>query len=700
MTKRNIQWYGWKPDLMDKRDRKYAAPRAVLEALPPSADLSGQCPPVYDQGALGSCHDDKTEVLTERGWKLFCDVPLGEKLATVSKDGNVFFVVPERLVSFEYKGPMFYVDRENLNFCVTPDHKMFVRRWDESKRTLSSTYQLTQMKNIGWYSGLMSSAKTDNSEIETISIDGVDHKRKHYRTDKVVPANLWLNFLGFYLAEGTLCPHRDESGKQLHYKIQIATGGVARKEQYCLGLLTQMAKCGLIASPCVLKDRITLENKQIYEAIRGYGLEGIHSPFKFVPDFVFGLGSNNISALLEGHAMGDGCEQKGHLSYYTSSIRLADDLQRLVFLSGGWCAIAVRPPRASQMTDGRIVRGRFPEYRVGTRDRKGLSLDREIVSQIPYEGMVYCAEVSPYHTLVTRRNGKMLISGNCTANAIGAAFQFEQMKQDASKAFVPSRLFVYWNERDIEGSIDDDSGAEIRDGIKSVVSQGVCPETMWPYDINRFRDKPPDACYADALRNQVESYLRIEQDSANGVSLLDQMRGCIASGYPFVFGFTVYDSFESSEVERTGVLNMPKPNEGVCGGHAVLAVGYDDATKRFKVRNSWGEKWGIVGYFTIPYEYLIDPDLAADMWTIRFVEIDATPDPVPTPDPEHKWPCDMSLFMPATKAFVDGAVSHADRIRVVSRTQIGPSADGMLEAGFRGLQDYLNRVEAVRQRKG
>lgn len=203
--------------------------------------------------------------------------------------------------------------------------------------------------------------------------------------------------------------------------------------------------------------------------------------------------------------------------------------------------------------------------------------------------------------------------GSCTANAIGAAFEFEQMKQDTGKAFLPSRLFIYYNERVMEHTANTDSGAQIRDGIKSVVKLGVCPETQWPYDIARFTRKPTVPCYTTALNNQVLSYQRL-------VQTLGQMKGCLAAGYPFVFGFSVYESFESPTVARTGVLNLPGPNEAQVGGHAVMAVGYDDRQQRFLVRNSWGAKWGQQGYFTMPYAYLTDNNLADDFWTIRLVE--------------------------------------------------------------------------------
>jgi C1A family cysteine protease len=201
--------------------------------------------------------------------------------------------------------------------------------------------------------------------------------------------------------------------------------------------------------------------------------------------------------------------------------------------------------------------------------------------------------------------------GSCTANAIGGAIEFDRLKQGLPD-FVPSRLFIYYNERVIEGTVELDSGAMLRDGIKSVASQGVCPEPEWPYDISKFAVKPSAQAYEDAESDRAVSYQSLIQD-------LNQMRGCLASGYPFIFGFTVYESFESDAVTQTGHVPMPGPIERAVGGHAVMAVGYDDVSQTFLVRNSWGTGWGIAGYFTMPYTYLIQPGLASDLWTIRIV---------------------------------------------------------------------------------
>jgi C1A family cysteine protease len=157
-----------------------------------------------------------------------------------------------------------------------------------------------------------------------------------------------------------------------------------------------------------------------------------------------------------------------------------------------------------------------------------------------------------------------------------------------------------------------DSGAMIRDGIKSVASDGVCPEPEWPYNIVKFTRRPTAQCYKDAKLDRAISYQRLVTD-------VNQMKGCLASGYPFVFGFTVYESFESPTVGKTGHAPMPRHGERAVGGHAVMAVGYDHAKQWFVVRNSWGAGWGMKGYFTLPFAYLIQPGLAQDLWTIRLV---------------------------------------------------------------------------------
>ena len=201
--------------------------------------------------------------------------------------------------------------------------------------------------------------------------------------------------------------------------------------------------------------------------------------------------------------------------------------------------------------------------------------------------------------------------GSCTGNAIAGAMEYERDRQGLSD-FVPARLFIYYNERAMEGTVSSDSGAVIRDGIKVVNKDGVRPESLWPYDIGVFAVKPPKRCYVAAVTDRAVQYLAIQT--------LGDLKDAVCSNLAVVFGFTVYESFQSPAVAQTGVMPMPKPGEATVGGHAVMAVGYSDPKGQVIVRNSWGASWGDAGYFYMPYAYLIDDNLADDFWTIRLVK--------------------------------------------------------------------------------
>ena len=198
--------------------------------------------------------------------------------------------------------------------------------------------------------------------------------------------------------------------------------------------------------------------------------------------------------------------------------------------------------------------------------------------------------------------------GSCTGNSIAGATEFA-FRKDGKKTDDLSRLFIYYQERASEGTISQDSGAQIRDGIKAIATYGIPPESVWPYDTAKFTKKPSVKAYKAAVPNKVTKYLRVVTK--------DDMLNALASGYTFVLGFTVYESFESEEVAKTGVVPMPSPDEKSLGGHAVYCVGYDLDKNVFIVANSWGTGWGDQGYFYIPIEYLTNTNLAEDFWCIQ-----------------------------------------------------------------------------------
>merc|ERR1711959_145473 len=207
--------------------------------------------------------------------------------------------------------------------------------------------------------------------------------------------------------------------------------------------------------------------------------------------------------------------------------------------------------------------------------------------------------------------------GSCTANALGACFQFLELEESVAASWVPSRLFIYYNERQMEGTVPTDSGAQIRDGVKSLNSKGVRPESDWPYIEAKFAQRPTDACYKTAKRDRVLRYRRVKQD-------LYHLKHVLAtSKRPIAFGFSVYESFESPDVAKTGRMPMPDVStERQLGGHAVCAVGYSDADSAFIVRNSWGASWGDNGYFLMPYKFITDPDFASDFWVLDTAIVD------------------------------------------------------------------------------
>lgn len=202
-------------------------------------------------------------------------------------------------------------------------------------------------------------------------------------------------------------------------------------------------------------------------------------------------------------------------------------------------------------------------------------------------------------------------TSSCTAHALTGAYELMQRK-GGKPAVELSRLFLYWNERVMEKSTNRDSGAMIRDGIKSLTKQGCCDESLWAFNESAVCLRPVVNCYTEALNHQLKNYQRL--------NILNDMLSCLADGFPFVFGFSVYESFESDEVAKTGIMPIPEDKERLLGGHAILCCGYNITKRQLIIKNSWSAEWGQAGYFMMPFDIVTNRNFSDDFWSFREVE--------------------------------------------------------------------------------
>jgi hypothetical protein len=203
--------------------------------------------------------------------------------------------------------------------------------------------------------------------------------------------------------------------------------------------------------------------------------------------------------------------------------------------------------------------------------------------------------------------------GSCTSNAIVGALEY-LIRRETGTATDLSRLFVYYNQRLWDDCVRDDAGAAIATGIRVLARLGVPTEKSWPYDRNLFAVQPPEEAYREASQLRVIDWWSVGLDPRN-------VRGCLAAGFPVVFGTRCTESF--MHPPPGGIVPMPGPGESANwrhGRHALLLVGYDDNEQLFVVRNSWGSDWGDFGYCYMPYAWVLNPDWTHSCWAVRLTE--------------------------------------------------------------------------------
>jgi hypothetical protein len=520
--------------------------------------------PVLDQMQVASCHDADTQILTRQGWLPFQDLTVDNEVATVDPVTSALtYEHPVRVVNLPYSGDMITVQNARHDFQVTPDHTMMVRKWDEAARKLSPDYSFVEAESLGWYSGFMESVRYAGTPHDgTYTIPGIPgYKRASQRDDLVVNMQDWLGFLGIYLAEGTMI----QRTPKCQNKVQIAAFKDREKT------FVRKVMDGLGITPLELRDRFTFENARIYQHLESLGLKGVYAPEKFVPAFVFELPAADITSLLTGHREGDGSQNsRGRWTHYTSSPRLADDLARLIFLSGGSVGISSREPSTSVMKDGRVVVGRHVNFGVRHLSGRPSCIERKKDVAIEhYEGMVYCAEVPTHHTLVTRRNGKVLISGNCTGNALAQCINTDD--------FTAARLHGLGT----PGYLAE--GVAVT--LYSDATQIGSPDS--PYPPNDQGSDGLSVCKAGVNLGYLKEYRHAFSFGDLVLALQDQ---------PVIMGTYWHQSMFNPS--STGFIS---PGGDTVGGHEYLALGVNTEQQYLTFLNSWSANWGDRGRFYMTF---------------------------------------------------------------------------------------------------
>ncbi len=249
-------------------------------------------------------------------------------------------------------------------------------------------------------------------------------------------------------------------------------------------------------------------------------------------------------------------------------------------------------------------------------------------------------------------------SNSCTANAIAGAYEFLLRDHDDAPNDV-SRLFIYFNARAIDSDDIADQGSSIVSAIDALSEYGACDETTWPYDLGEINTEPPGDAYDQATALTLDEAQEVAVD-------LRAMKHCLAEGYPFVFGLSLFGSFD--EAARNGRVPDPSDDDDAReshGLHAMLAVGYSDKSQCFVVRNSWGESWGDAGYCYIPYSYMTQPSLCFDLWTIRTLT-DAGPY-------EDAWSDEDDGFYDPDDDSFEGDDAYGDDFETVDYDDWGPA---------------------------
>lgn len=438
-----------------------------------------------DQKSHG-CHDDKTEVLTEKGWCKWSDYNGSDCLATMNPlTEEMEYQSPIAVQQYEYDGLLHFSNNRGVDFALTPNHRMYIRKWNERARTLDSTYQFRNVDELGWYVGLPSSTSGFRGvKLERISIPG---GREYLGNDFVC-------LLALIASDGWAAGSESECKNQVRFccfnesrysKVAELARRIGFHEipgRSGVWFYTDREFAKWVRANCYTSHELGSENKKIPDILKNVCQSQVELFLDFFGDKNHSVDANEV--------------------YYSASRRLIDDLQEILLKVGKRSTIRSRSPRTSTMKDGRKVCGRHPEWTANVWSGNSLSLStKQHVETESYKGVVYCATV-PNGTLITRRNDKVLISGNsCNGFAAASSLSKARYLRGFVDGLVLSGSYVYSK---INGGSD--NGSSPSDDIDALSTYGAPPVSLVTADMIYPRLQPPNADHEAAQHKGLVMY--------------------------------------------------------------------------------------------------------------------------------------------------------------------------------------------------
>lgn len=531
------------------------APVIDLNSIP-DYDRYQKNVPILDQDGLG-CHTEDTEVLTDKGWRLWSEYNWEDSIGTMNPfNGILEYQKPTAKHIYDYKGDIYHSNNRSLDFAVTPNHRMFIRKWDESKRTLSNKYSMEEIQNCGWYFGLPHAPK---------GYIGVNLDKISIGNYKNIPGDDFVSLVSLILSDGWA--GSSEATKNLvsfccfNEKRYDKVAKLAQK----LGFNERPSRKGVwFKTDSILAEwvRQNCYNSNIF---------GAHT--KQIPDIIKGVSNSQLNLFIDFYGDKHTTSEDSR-SFYSVSKSLVDGLQEILLKMGKRGSIYHREARSTKMKDGREIKKEncHSDYTLIERRADRLSIDKKKHLYIEkYNGNVYCATV-PNGLIVTRRNNSILVSGN---SCCGHSFSTTVMRARDSAGMTFQGLSADSLYAQVNGGHD--GGSDPADCVDALEKNGICLLSDVPDQWVLWENISASA-KQNALRFRIP---------AGGIYQCKNFAEVVTADYlGFSVNFTVNVGANFGP-GSDGVVGFAGgyANHCVAGGEAKRTV---NGQVQYRFRNSWG----------------------------------------------------------------------------------------------------------------